>query len=86
MNKFNIGENVFTLNMGCELQFILNFKITEISKKFDGIIYYSENGLKWFPEETVFKSCKDAYQFIINKAQNELKNYILKDAYSKWNN
>lgn len=75
MNKFNIDETVFTLNVGIEfeLPFILNFKIKEISRKSAGI-YYSENGFKWFPEEIVFKSRKDASQFIINNVENELKN------------
>lgn len=73
MNKFKIGDTVFVLNIGYELPLIEAVKINAISQKEDGI-YYTTHGIDWFLEDMIFKSKKEAYQFIKKQCENEINN------------
>lgn len=78
MNKFNIGDQVFLFSLTSTGVYVSSFVISMMEKKPDGIFYggFTPNGSfeHAAPEKALFKTRKDAYDFIMHQCEQQMKN------------
>jgi hypothetical protein len=73
MNRFNIGDRIFLLNIGNKLPLTVDFLVSGIKKTDEGI-YYTEDDYSWVSEKSLFETRKEAHNFIRSQCEIEMNN------------
>lgn len=71
MNKYQLGEKLYSFNVGGIKPLVANFQVSGIVNK-DGSILYTKDMNNWIKEEYLFKSRMEAYTALITEAQAEM--------------